>query len=215
VAVPDWLGRAARIEADAMLPVRPSHALADLTGRLNGKEPVHARRGALRRGRLIHLLLQYLPEIAAPERRAAALRFLSTREAGLDAMARQNLAEEAVKVIELPELAGLFGPASRAEVAVAGKLVLGQRIIDVAGQIDRIGECPSEILLADFKIGTPCALDDTPAAHLAQMALYRAVLAPLWPNKTLRMLLIWTQGPLTVSLPAGKLEAALAAYAAG
>jgi ATP-dependent helicase/nuclease subunit A len=47
------------------------------------------------------------------------------------------------------------------------------------------------------------------------MALYRAILAPLWPNKTLRMLLIWTEGPLAVSLPAGRLDAALATFAAG
>jgi ATP-dependent helicase/nuclease subunit A len=47
------------------------------------------------------------------------------------------------------------------------------------------------------------------------MALYRAVLAPLWPDKTLRMLLIWTAGPRVVWLPAGMLDAALAALAAG
>jgi ATP-dependent helicase/nuclease subunit A len=47
------------------------------------------------------------------------------------------------------------------------------------------------------------------------MALYRAVLAPLWPHKTLRMLLIWTAGPRVVWLPTGMLDAALAVLAAG
>jgi len=47
------------------------------------------------------------------------------------------------------------------------------------------------------------------------MALYRAVLAQLWPNKTLRMLLIWTEGPFVVPFPAERLDAALAAFAAG
>jgi ATP-dependent helicase/nuclease subunit A len=46
------------------------------------------------------------------------------------------------------------------------------------------------------------------------MALYRAALAPLWPNKSLRMLLIWTEGPLVVSLSGEKLDAALVALAA-
>ncbi|MGA9216161.1 MAG: PD-(D/E)XK nuclease family protein, partial [Methylocella sp.] len=120
-----------------------------------------------------------------------------------------------LKVVALPELTGLFGQDSKAEVSVAGRIAAGRRMIEVSGNIDRIGENQKEILVADYKIGTPCALDGTPAAYLAQMALYRAVLAPLWPDKTLRMLLIWTAGPCIVWLPAGMLDAALAALAAG
>jgi ATP-dependent helicase/nuclease subunit A len=100
-------------------------------------------------------------------------------------------------------------------VSFAGRLKLGQRTIDVPGRVDRIGENQREILVADYKTGAPCSLDGTPDAYLAQMALYRAVLAPLWPDKTLRMLLIWTAGPGVVWLPTGMLDAALAALAAG
>jgi ATP-dependent helicase/nuclease subunit A len=214
VVLPDWLGRAARFEANAIPPVRPSHALA-ANGRLDGPGPAQARREALRQGRLMHLLLQYLPGIAVRDQRRATKAFLGARAAGLDDTARQNLAEEALKVIALPELAGLFWPASKAEVSVAGRITLGQRTIDVDGRLDRIGENQKEILVADYKTGTPRPIDDTPADYVAQMALYRAVLAPLWPDKTLRMLLIWTAGPRVVWLPAGKLDAALAALAAG
>ncbi len=213
--LPDWLHRAARYETNAMPPVSPSKAREVLAGRLERAGPAQARVAAARRGRLIHQLLQYLPGVAAQHRRDAALRFLSARAAGLGDMVRQNLVEEALKVIDLPELAGLFEPGSKAEVSVTGRIALGRRMIDIPCQIDRINERPSEILLADFKTGTPCALDDTPADYFTQMALYRAILAPLWPNKTLRMLLIWTEGPLAVSLPAGRLDAALATFAAG
>jgi ATP-dependent helicase/nuclease subunit A len=214
VVLPDWLGRAARFEANAIPPVRPSHALA-ANGRLDGPGPAQARREALRQGRLMHLLLQYLPGIAVRDQRRATMAFLAARAAGLDDTARQNLAEEALKVIALPELAGLFWPASKAEVSVAGRITLGQRTIDVDGRLDRIGENQKEILAADYKTGPPRPIDDTPADYVAQMALYRAVLAPLWPNKPLRMLLIWTAGPRVIWLPAGKLDAALAALAAG
>ena len=214
VVLPDWLGRAARFEANAIPPVRPSHALA-ANGRLDGPGPAQARREALRQGRLMHLLLQYLPGIAVRDQRRATMAFLAARAAGLDDSARQHLAEEALKLIDLPELAGLFGPGSKAEVSVAGRVALGQRTIDVAARVDRIGENQKEILVADYKSGTPRPIDDTPADYVAQMALYRAVLAPLWPDKTLRMLLIWTAGPRVVWLPAGKLDAALAALAAG
>jgi ATP-dependent helicase/nuclease subunit A len=211
--VPDWLRRAAPFEAIATRLIRPSHALEDLTGRLNGEGPVQARRGAFRRGRLIHLLLQYLPGIAEPERRDAALRFLSARAAGLDGTARQTLAEEALKVIDLPELAGLFGPGSKAEVPVMGRVAAGRQIIDVNGQVDRIGEDAGVVSIADFKTGSPRELDGELATYVTQMALYRAALAPLWPNKKLRMLLIWTEGPAVVPFPGETLDAALAAFA--
>jgi ATP-dependent helicase/nuclease subunit A len=211
--LPDWLGRPARTEAQAIPPIRPSSAVTP-DGRRDDAKAAQAGREATRRGRVIHQLLQYLPGIAAEHRRDAALAFLRARAAGLDESARQNLALEVLRVIALPELAGLFGPGSKAEVSVAGRIALGQRTIDVGGRVDRIGENQKEILVADYKTGPPGPLDGTKADTIAQMALYRALLAPLWPNKTLRMLLIWTAGPRVVWLPAGLLDAALASLAA-
>jgi ATP-dependent helicase/nuclease subunit A len=212
--LPDWLWRGAAFETNAMPPVRPSHALAP-AHRLYGKGAAQARREASRRGRLMHLLLQYLPGVAALHRRDVALAFLAAQATGLDDTARQNLARDVLTVIALPELAGLFGPGSKAEVSVAGRIAAGRQMIEVNGKIDRIGENEREILAADYKTGAPCPLDSTPAEYIAQMALYRAVLAPIWPDKTLRMLLIWTAGPRVVWLPAEMLDAALAALAAG
>jgi ATP-dependent helicase/nuclease subunit A len=212
--LPDWLWRGAGFATNAMPPVRPSHALAP-AHRLDSTGAAQARREASRRGRLMHLLLQYLPGIAARHRCDTALAFLAARAPGLNDTARQNLAGEVLEMIAMPELAGLFGPDSKVEVPVAGRIAAGWRTIEVAGHVDRIGENQKEILAADYKTGAPCPLDGTPAEYLAQMALYRAVLAPLWPDKPLRMLLIWTAGPRVVWLPAGMLDAALAALAAG
>jgi ATP-dependent helicase/nuclease subunit A len=214
VVLPDWLWRGAGFETNARPPISPSDALVPAQC-LSGTGAAQASREASRRGRLIHLLLQYLPGIAVRHRRDAALAFLAARVAGLDDTVRLNLAEEVLNVIALPELAGLFGQDSKAEVSITGRISLGQRTIDVEGRVDRIGENQKEILLADYKTGMPCSLDRTPAAYLAQMALYRAALAPLWPDKTLRMLLIWTAGPRLVWLPAEVLDAALSALAAG
>jgi ATP-dependent helicase/nuclease subunit A len=212
VVRPDWLGRAACYEANAPLPVTPSNMLVP-AGQAAGPVMAQARRDALRRGRLIHQLLQSLPGVATQHRRDAALAFLAARAAGLDDMARQRLADEVLNVIDVPDLAGLFGPGSKAEVAISGRITVGRRVMDVTGQVDRIGEDANEVLIADYKTGTPCAQDDIPVAYLTQLALYRAVLAPLWPNKTVRAMLIWTQGPLVVPFPAMRLDAALAAYA--
>ncbi len=208
--LPDWLYRAAAPGANAGPPVRPSYAFA-AAGSYHGAESPLARREALRRGRLMHLLLQYLPEAAPQNRRNAALAFLSARAPGMDDTARENLCKKALELIALPELAALFGPGSKAEVSVAGRIMLGQRVIEVAGKIDRIGENKTGVFIADYKTGMPHAPGDTPAAYLVQIALYREVLAPLWPDKTLRMVLIWTAGPHTVWLPGAVLDKALEA----
>jgi ATP-dependent helicase/nuclease subunit A len=79
----------------------------------------------------------------------------------------------------------------------------------VSGQVDRIAEMEKEVIIADYKTGTVYAAETMPPAYLTQMALYRAVLTPLWPDKRLRMLLIFTAGPKVVELDAQALDAAL------
>lgn len=208
-ALPDWLSRRAPAETSPKSPLRPSSALA--AGEPDMQAPHTAGHAALVRGRLVHTLLQYLPEVEAAKRRGAAETFLQARAAGLDGQARTILVDQVLAVLDKPELAALFGPSARAEVSLAGSVTLpGGSTRDVIGQIDRIAESESEVLAVDYKTGTPVAADATPQSYLAQMALYRAVLAPLWPKKRLRMLLIWTEGPEIVEISTAQLEAALA-----
>ena len=44
---------------------------------------------------------------------------------------------------------------------------------------------------------------------MRQLALYRAVLALLYPGRTLRAALVWTTGPNLMEVPAAALDAAL------
>ncbi|MBO0734297.1 MAG: double-strand break repair helicase AddA, partial [Methylocapsa sp.] len=204
LAVPDWLFRGAPAGESAAMTLAPSRALGS-AGRVREE-----RRRLLRRGRVMHVLLQYLPAVAPGKRESAAGAFLLVRASFLDETARQSLIADALALIGLPELAPVFGPGSRAEILVAGKAQIGARQIDVQGKVDRIGETESEILLTDYKTGKPCPLEAVPKDYLAQMALYRALLAPLWPNKKVRAALIWTEGPAIVWLPDEMLDAALA-----
>ena len=197
---PDWLRRRVEPAAEAPAPIRPSSALA-AADRWSDAALTPARREALRTGSLTHVLLQYLPDLPAEGRLRAAQAFLEARAADLDLATRGGLIDGALRVIDAPELAVLFGPQSRAEVAVAGRVGLPRGgSIDVVGRIDRIGVATDEALIADFKTGVPCAPADVPQSYLAQMALYRAALAPLWPGRRLRMLLVWTAEPSVVTL---------------
>lgn len=210
---PDWLWRPVEPMIEPGPPIRPSSALA-ASDRWPDAALTPARREAVRLGSLTHVLLQYLPDVAAENRSMAGLAFLEARAGDLDARTRQDLLSAALAVIGSPDLAPLFGPQSKAEVAVTGEvsLPLGKSI-EVIGRIDRLGLTADEVLVADFKTGAPCAPADIPSRYLAQMALYRAVLTPLWPAKRLLMLLIWTDGPIVAALDDALLDRALAAIA--
>ncbi len=212
---PAWLTRPVAPPVEAPPPIRPSSALA-AADRWTEAALTPARREALRIGALTHVLLQYLPDLPPEGRFRVAVAFLETKAADLTAQMRAGLIEAALRVIDAPELAALFGPQSKAEVAVAGRVALPRGgSIEVVGRIDRIGVAADEVLVADFKTGAPCAEADIPHSYLAQMALYRAALAPLWPGKRLRMLLVWTAEPRVVALDDVRLNELLAAIEAG
>ena len=50
-----------------------------------------------------------------------------------------------------------------------------------------------------------------PRPYVAQLALYRAVLQKLYPDRPVRALLVWTDVPDVMELSAADLDAALAA----
>ncbi len=211
IDLPAFLTRPAPPETTPLPPLKPSSGLAaaDAIEPQSADLPPGA---ALQRGRLMHVLLQHLPDVAPEARRATAQAFLAVRADNLDSSARDALIAEALAVLEMPVLADLFGPLARAEVAVAGRIAGPDGAREVSGQVDRIVETDHEVIVADYKTGAPCSAAATPQVYLAQMALYRAVLAPLWPGKRLRMLLIWTAGPEVVDLGDALLDAALANF---
>ena len=69
------------------------------------------------------------------------------------------------------------------------------------------------VLIADYKTDrvAPRRLAEVPDAYVAQLALYRAVLARIYPEKTIRAALIFTEGPNVMEVPGAAMEAALAA----
>ncbi len=210
--LPAWLLTCAPAEASPAPPLRPSSALA--AGEPEMPPPSAERHAALARGRLVHTLLQYLPDVEAARRRSAAEVFLRARAPDFDDEARSALIGQVLGVLDMPALAALFGSSVRAEVGLAGTAPLPNgKTQEILGQIDRVAESEAEVIVADYKTGTPVAADATPENYLTQMALYRAVLAPLWPHKNLRMLLIWTEGPTIVELSALQLDEALAGIA--
>ena len=196
-ALPEWARTAPRPEATAAVPLAPSRpaveeppALSPLAGGGDGS--------AIRRGRIIHRLLELLPPIEPDAREAAARKFLVRPLHGLDAESQDAIAREVLAILEQPGFAPLFAPGSRAEVPLAGRI--GNFVI--AGQVDRLVVTPSEVQIVDYKTNrpVPASAVEAPTAYLKQMAAYRALLARIYPDRSVRCALLWTAAPLLMPI---------------
>lgn len=195
-ALPAWAFQPAPPEASPARPLAPSRLGEEPAARSPGSAVLDA---SFQRGRLIHRLLQTLPDLPESDRRAAALRFLAAPTHGLAKDEHSALADEALTVLEHPDFAPLFGPGSRAEVPVVG--LIG--IQSVVGQIDRIAVTDEEVLLIDYKTNRPPprSADGVSVTYLRQLAAYRALMAQIYPGRRIRCALLWTDGPHLMPIP--------------
>lgn len=179
----------------------PPPALAD----------AEAMRRAARRGTLVHRLLQALPDIAPEKREQRARRYADLSVGEESDASRAALVARCLQILDDPQFAPLFAPGSRAEVAITGEVELGGTRWRVNGTVDRIAVEPTRILLVDYKTNRPgpAALEDVPRSHVLQLALYRAVLQPLYPGRRVAAALLYTEGPRLIALPEAVMDAAL------
>ena len=216
--LPSWLLTPAQPERSAESLLRPSDPADSESHQVRTAESLVLRARALQRGTLVHRLLQSLPDIAAPRRREAALAYLARNAGGWTAEEQQALAEGTLALIADARFAPVFAPGSRAEVSIVGRLDRpGGRPALVSGQIDRLVVTESEVLIVDFKTNhaPPSQPAEAPRGYVRQLALYRAVLARLYPQQPVRAALLWTEIPELMEISAPALEAELASYHLG
>lgn len=205
--LPDWARQAApgaqRVELAA--PSRVGHIDPALfSPRGQGQKRFH-------RGRMIHALLERLPDVAFERREEAARTWLKRQGVG-DADAAL-FADEALKVIGDTRFAALFGPTSRAEQPIIGEAA-GK---PVRGIVDRLAIDDSGVMILDFKTDRPApeTAEKAPDAYAVQLALYRDVLRKIFPDRPVTCALLWTESPRLMALPDARLDAALAALSRG
>ncbi len=200
---PEWWERAPPAEPEPPRPLIPSRPDGDEPPALGPFDADSATR-RFRRGRLVHRLLQTLPDLAEAQRAAAARRFLARPAHLLSAEEQEAIARETLAVLSHPDWAALFGPESTAEVPVVGRV--GTRIL--SGQIDRLVVTKTAVLVVDYKTNRPPPVNAAGVSpvYLRQMAAYRTALAGLYPGCRLRCALLWTDGPKLMELPADLLD---------
>ena len=153
----------------------------------------------LDRGRLVHRLLQSLPDIAAADRAAIGASYLGAFADGWSDDERTALLAEVMAILDHPDFAPVFAAGSRAEVDIAGSIGAAR----VSGRIDRLAVTPSRVLIVDYKTNRPAPtrLAEVPPAYEDQLALYRSVLRRLYPDRPVAAALLWTDGPSLMEIP--------------
>ncbi|MGH2340707.1 double-strand break repair helicase AddA [Segnochrobactraceae bacterium EtOH-i3] len=168
---------------------------------------------ALRRGRLIHRLLEMLPELPAGERAEAARRVLAAERPRVSAEDVDAFVDEALAVLDTPALAPLFTASARAEVDVIGRLPDADGAeVRLSGRIDRLVDAGDHLLIVDLKTDRP-APDDAagvPDSYAAQLALYRRLLLEATGHaRPVRAAILWTAARRLDPVPPARLDALL------
>jgi ATP-dependent helicase/nuclease subunit A len=217
---PAWLGEQAPPEPILPRPLTPSRATASIeavfeaaaTTRSPVLEAEDEPSFAIARGLAIHRLLQVLPALAAPEREAAARRYLDRVGRLWSETDREAAAASVTRILGEQAFAPIFSETSRAEVGIAGTLTIGGVERAISGKIDRLAVTADEVLIVDYKTNRPppAWLDEVPEAYVAQLALYRALLAPLYPQRAVRAALLFTEAPRLIAVPDAAMADALA-----
>jgi ATP-dependent helicase/nuclease subunit A len=206
VPLPAWLTRPITLEFKGQI-LSPSRLTTE------SEPPVISPFGAgraerLQRGSLIHQMFEVLPELPPRSRRKAAEAFLR-KQTDLSVDQRREMLDATLGVLEDKDFATVFAPGGRAEAPVIGQL--GDNIVN--GRVDRLLITDAEILIVDYKTDRPSppSWEGVGLAYIAQLAAYRAVLTQRWPNRPIRCLLVWTDGPRLMEIPPSALDRALKA----
>jgi len=168
-------------------PSRPSDPDPAMVSPLAARDD-HYR---FRRGNATHALLQFLPGLPRAQWESAGNQYLGKQD--LSNAVREDVLRETLTLLTHSDFAPLFGPGSMAEVPITG-LINGKLI---SGQIDRLVVTDSEILIADYKTNRPPPADpkDIPAIYRTQLRAYRDTLEKIYPDRKIRTVLVWTDGP--------------------
>ncbi|MCG6901734.1 MAG: double-strand break repair helicase AddA [Rhodobacter sp.] len=211
VALPDWAE--ARIEPAG----RPVGTLAP--SGLGGAKAIWSdgdvdEETALRRGRMLHLLLEILPHVPSDRWGEHAEQVLTQSSDAGTADEAASVLQDARAVLESPEFAFLFDEDVMSEVEISANLpdLGGAR---VAGAIDKLVVSDTHVLAVDFKTNAvvPTAPGDVPEGILRQMGAYQGALQAVYPDKRVDTAILWTRGPILMRLPHDIVRQALCRYA--
>jgi ATP-dependent helicase/nuclease subunit A len=145
---------------------------------------------ALRRGSLIHLLLEHMPNVPQDDWETLAQNLIQSP----DPSEINALLDIAARVLNTDALKSVFAADALTEVNITAQLpeLGGRRIF---GALDRLIIHGTQILAVDFKTNrrVPETQNEVPIGLLRQMGAYLSALKIIYPNHTIEMAILWTQ----------------------
>jgi ATP-dependent helicase/nuclease subunit A len=224
--LPAWAKTKAPREPVIAMPLLPSRlaplemeaepAPVSLTRRARTEPPILPPAALIKdarflRGTLTHALLEHLPGLPKETWRAGADAFLSDRGSQLSSEVRRDIIAETLAVLEDATLAPLFGPSSRAEVAIAAEIPHPGRagtVLRLTGKVDRLVRVGDSVMIVDYKTNRPPPDDQAGVAeaYLLQLAAYRLAVARIFPGTKVTAAILWTFGPRIMEIGSDVLD---------
>ncbi len=192
--LPEWALRQAPPATGAARMLSPS----DLGGAKTLPGDVAGDPDALARGTVLHQILERFPGLGSEDRRALALALA----------APADVVAQALRVLDDPALAWLFGPGSLAEVGFA--LPWSGQVL--AGSIDRLVVTEKVVTVVDYKSNAvvPTRAEEVPEGYLRQLGAYAAAMQALYPERQIETAILWTSEARMMRMGRDIVSAALA-----
>lgn len=153
-------------------------------------------KAAVIKGRIVHLLLEYLPNISEDKREDYARSYLEKFSSDIND--KEEIISNVIAILK--KFPHIFSKSSMAEVPISGSI----NGTIISGIIDRISITEDEIWLVDYKTGE--VPDSTPLQYIKQMATYKTLLQNIYPNKIIKPALVWVAGPTLIEIPEHSLD---------
>ena len=189
-SLPSWISEKAKEEPLPLKPLAPSKIGIE-DDAIAPSPFVTARSGAIQKGKIIHKLLQFLPDAPFDKREQIIGKYLDLNAEEWDENEREKVAKEVMNVLSDERLKCFFGEGSKAEVPIIG--MLGDEAF--SGQVDRLWIGEKEVVIIDYKTNqnVPAKLEEVPKLYKKQLSVYKELLAKLFKEKSVKAYILWTQ----------------------
>ncbi len=197
--LPNWYGTKLPLEKPSLPPILPSNATLNIKAapRQQDKTVNNFDRYALEKGNAVHYLLEHLPEINTEKQSDWANSYLNRIYPHWNEETKNTLITQTFSILQNPQFSTLFTSTGMAEISLTGTLDPGGLNRRVSGQIDRLAVFEDYVLIADYKSDRQIPTESNKVAdqYLVQLAIYRQLVAQIYPDKKIKCTLLWTTGP--------------------
>lgn len=163
-----------------------------------GQQEQRGDDAGLKRGILVHKLLQVLPDVPVAMRRQVA-QGIAARQAG-----DPSAVEDVLALFEAADARAFLAPGALTEVPIIAHDGEGRT---TEGRIDRLIVAPDGVLILDFKSDRLVLSDPGPThPYVRQLRSYAAVLRQIYADRPVRAALLWTSTGQFVEIKADLLS---------